>query len=35
MVEQNRSGTHTEIVYAPSGAKLALGFQGLYLQTLR
>jgi hypothetical protein len=35
MVEQNRSGTRTEIVYAPSGAKLALGFQGLYLQTLR
>jgi RHS repeat-associated protein len=24
MVEQNRSGTYTEIVYAPSGAKLAL-----------
>lgn len=24
MVEQNRSGTHTEIVYSPGGAKLAL-----------
>jgi hypothetical protein len=35
MVEQNRSGSYTQIVYTPSGAKLALGFQGLYLQTLR
>src|SRR5713101_8522813 len=24
MVEQNRSGTYTEIVYSPGGAKLAL-----------
>jgi hypothetical protein len=34
-VEQNRSGSYTEIVYAHSGGKLALGFQGLRLQTLR
>jgi hypothetical protein len=33
-VEQYRSGSYTEMVYGPGGGKLAVGFQGLPLQTL-